>query len=143
MAPFLSRVTTTAVFRQPMALSRGRIPLWSTCSITAPFSTRYSTYNSRDSRNLSSSPWQKQAPAQFCLLTVGVPVLANTHLRFSGHRGKGYGNKTNVTPKRGTSMMNISCQLSEMLVTTVSDEADRCVLRCTICACPARLFTCN
>lgn len=43
LAPFFSSVTTTEVFRQPMARSRGLIPLKSTCSITAPLSTRYWT----------------------------------------------------------------------------------------------------
>lgn len=41
LAPFRSRVTTTDVFRHPIALSKGRIPLLSTCSITAPLSTKY------------------------------------------------------------------------------------------------------
>jgi hypothetical protein len=59
LAPFLSSVTTTEVFRQPMALSKGRIPLWSTCSITAPFSTRYSTCSSEKRKGLRSSAWQE------------------------------------------------------------------------------------
>lgn len=47
LAPFLSSVTTTAALRQPMALSSGLMPLWSTCSIIAPFSTRYCTWEKK------------------------------------------------------------------------------------------------
>ena len=41
LAPFLRKQTTTAVLRQPMARSSGRMPLLSVCSTTAPLSSRY------------------------------------------------------------------------------------------------------
>lgn len=43
-APFFSRAMTAEVFLQPTARSRGRIPLQSTCSTDAPWSTRYCTW---------------------------------------------------------------------------------------------------
>lgn len=45
LAPFLSRAITADVFLQPTARSKGRIPLQSTCSTDAPWSTKYCTYN--------------------------------------------------------------------------------------------------
>lgn len=44
LAPFFRRAMTAEVFLQPTARSRGRIPLQSTCSTDAPWSTRYCTW---------------------------------------------------------------------------------------------------
>lgn len=38
------------MLRHPIALSSGRMPLWSTCSIIAPFSTKYCTYEEKQDR---------------------------------------------------------------------------------------------
>lgn len=43
LAPFLRKQMTTAVLRHPIALSKGLIPLLSTCSTAAPLSIKYCT----------------------------------------------------------------------------------------------------
>lgn len=80
LAPFLSRAITADVFLQPTARSKGRIPLQSTCSTDAPWSTKYCTYN-RNMEHRIKFPYyiNQKEPNSSLLSTIELLSRANSY----------------------------------------------------------------